>query len=124
MSSFPTPPYNPNIPIVTSAGGTTVAYKDPNSPESLMKKVTLLNAQTAVDRKFDSTTPTHEGFCSFCPTELRGFSSPTIPFVFILFILLLVFLLVPKFVPSRYRSFVFILLFLLFSVSFYSFYFY
>ena len=49
----PTPSFNPNIPIISSAGGTNVAYKDPNSPESIMKSTTLLRAQTAVDTKYD-----------------------------------------------------------------------
>jgi uncharacterized membrane protein len=49
----PTPSFNPNIPIISSAGGTTSAYKDPNSPESIMKATTLLQAQTAVDSTYD-----------------------------------------------------------------------
>jgi hypothetical protein len=49
----PTPSYNPNIPIISSAGGTSLAYKDPNSPESIMKKTTLLQAQTSVDTSYD-----------------------------------------------------------------------
>jgi hypothetical protein len=85
MSSFPTPPYNPNIPIVTSEGGTTVAYRDPNSPESLMKRVALLNAQATVDRKFDSTTPTHEPFQMYDPTPSYIYRS--IIFLCILFFL-------------------------------------
>lgn len=64
----PTPSYNANIPVVTSAGGTNNAYKDPNSPESILKKTTELNAQTAVDTKFDAAmSPYHEeGFQSKC----------------------------------------------------------
>ena len=54
MSTLPpTPSYNPHIPIITSEGGSPAAYKDPNSPESLMKKTTLLKAQTAVDTAYD-----------------------------------------------------------------------
>ena len=49
----PTPSYNANIPVVTSSGGTSAAYKDPNSPESIMKKTTLVQAQTAVDTTYD-----------------------------------------------------------------------
>lgn len=61
----PTPSYNANIPVITSAGGTNYAYKDPNSPESILKKTTELNAQTAVDTKFDAAmSPYHEGFAS------------------------------------------------------------
>ena len=54
MSTLPpTPTYNPNIPIISSAGGTAVAYKDPNSPESIMKETTLLQAQSIVDTTYD-----------------------------------------------------------------------
>jgi hypothetical protein len=62
----PTPSYNANIPVVTAAGGTESAYKDPNSPESILKKTTELNAQTAVDTKFDAAmSPYHEeGFAA------------------------------------------------------------
>lgn len=67
----PTPSYNANIPVVTSEGGTNIAYKDPNSPESILKKTTELNAQVAVDTKFDvATSPYYEGFQRFqgnCP---------------------------------------------------------
>lgn len=49
----PTPSFNANIPIISSAGGTSVAYKDPNSPESIMKATTLLQAQAAVDSTYD-----------------------------------------------------------------------
>jgi hypothetical protein len=65
----PEPSYNANIPIISSAGGTKAAYADPNSPESIMKKTTLLNAQTAVDTKYDvnpatvTTLNEKEGFC-------------------------------------------------------------
>ncbi len=67
--------YNPNVPVVTSAGGTTVAYKDPNSPESILRKTAALNAQANVDTQFDNTTPayatagsdvTKEGFSDGC----------------------------------------------------------
>lgn len=63
MSTLPpTPSYNPNIPVVTSSGGTSAAYKDPNSPESIMKKATLVNAQAAVDTTFDVNPAAAEGF--------------------------------------------------------------
>ena len=63
----PEPTYNPNIPIISSAGGTSVAYKDPNSPESIMKKTTLVHAQGAVDTKYDVNMQavTTEGFCDY-----------------------------------------------------------
>lgn len=54
MSTLPPEPsYDPNIPIISSAGGTSVAYLDPNSPESIMKKTTLVQAQGRVDTKYD-----------------------------------------------------------------------
>jgi len=63
MSTLPPKPsYNPNIPIISSAGGTSVAYKDPNSPESIMKKTTEVNAQAAVDTSYDVNVPAHESF--------------------------------------------------------------
>ena len=49
----PTPSFNPNIPIVSSAGGKKESYNDPNSPESILKKLTTLRAQSAVDTKYD-----------------------------------------------------------------------
>jgi hypothetical protein len=45
--------YDPNVPIVTPGGGTEAAYKDPNSPESIMKKVAQTDAQAKVDRVYD-----------------------------------------------------------------------
>lgn len=54
MSTLPpTPSFNANVPVVTSSGGTSSAYKDPNSPESIMRKTTLVKAQAAVDTSFD-----------------------------------------------------------------------
>jgi len=54
MSTLPpNPSFNPNIPIVSSAGGTSAAYKNPNSPESIMKNLATLQVQTAVDQKYD-----------------------------------------------------------------------
>ena len=71
----PTPSYNANIPVVTAAGGTNYAYKDPNSPESILKKTTELNAQTAVDTKFDAAmSPYHEGFA----TGIRQWLTPSL----------------------------------------------
>jgi hypothetical protein len=66
MSTLPPEPsYDPNIPIISSAGGTSVAYLDPNSPESIMKKTTLVQAQGRVDTKFDvDLKKVKEKFCS------------------------------------------------------------
>ena len=54
MANVPT--YDPNVPIVTPGGGTEAAYKDPNSPESIMKKVAQTDAQAKVDRIYDVQT--------------------------------------------------------------------
>ena len=54
MSTLPpTPSYDPNVPIVSPAGGTSSAYKDPNSAESIMRKTAQLNVQSIVDSKYD-----------------------------------------------------------------------
>jgi uncharacterized membrane protein len=87
----PTPSYNPNIPIISSAGGTSVAYKDPNSPESIMKATTLLQAQAAVDSTYDvdvsKLDKKKEGFRSLG----RRRNDSRILYLFILFILALLF---------------------------------
>jgi hypothetical protein len=72
MSTLPPEPtYNPNIPIISSAGGTAVAYKDPNSPESIMKKTTLAQAQSQVDTKYDvNLAAVKEGFQVYTPTDV------------------------------------------------------
>ncbi len=44
------------MPVVTPAGGTAVAYKDPNSPEAILRKTAALNAQARVDSQFDNST--------------------------------------------------------------------
>jgi hypothetical protein len=60
MSTLPpTPTYNSNVPVVSSAGGGSAAYKDPNSPESIMKKTATLDVQTKVDSSYDVA----EGYC-------------------------------------------------------------
>jgi hypothetical protein len=73
MSTLPPEPtYNANIPIISSAGGTAVAYKDPNSPESIMKKATLVQAQGQVDTKYDVNLDavSKEGFQVSTPTDV------------------------------------------------------
>ena len=90
----PTPSYNPNIPIISSAGGTSVAYKDPNSPESIMKATTLLQAQAAVDSTYDvdvsKLDKKKEGFKAFKAFSKRRNDS-RILYLFIVFILALLF---------------------------------
>jgi hypothetical protein len=71
MSTLPPEPtYNPNVPVISSAGGTAAAYKDPNSPESIMKKTTLAKAQGQVDTKFDVNLAAVEGFQVGTMTEV------------------------------------------------------
>ena len=79
----PTPSFNPHIPIITSSGGTAVAYKDPNSPESIMKKTTLVQAQAAVDSTFDVDL-----------AKVEGFSSKGLSHIYFVAILLLVILII------------------------------
>lgn len=66
MASTLPPPANVDtrIPIVTPNGGSAAAYKDPNSPESIMKKTHSMNVQTKVDGKYDVAVSPYEGFCS------------------------------------------------------------
>lgn len=85
MSTLPpTPKYDPNIPIISSAGGTSVAYKDPKSPESIMKKTTLLQAQTNVDTKYDVDLKAVEGYRRF---SKRSRSSPILYFFIFLLVI-------------------------------------
>jgi uncharacterized membrane protein len=87
----PTPSYNPNIPIISSAGGTSVAYKDPNSPESIMKATTLLQSQAAVDSTYDvdvsKIKKQNEGFRAFSKRR----NDSRILYLFIVFILAVLF---------------------------------
>jgi uncharacterized membrane protein len=91
----PTPSFNANIPIISSAGGTTAAYKNPNSPESIMKATTLLQAQAAVDSTYDvdvskiDKDKKKEGFRGVLRKKSRNDSR--ILYLFILFILAILF---------------------------------
>ena len=79
MSTLPPEPkYNPNVPVITPGGGTTAAYKDPNSPESIMKKVAETQAQANVDSRYD----VKEGFQMYRHHHLL------LPFLFLLLIVL------------------------------------
>jgi hypothetical protein len=87
----PTPSYNPNVPIVTSAGGTTAAYKDPNSPESILRKTAETQAQAAVDSKFDvAQSPYKQGFKDF-RNKVSGARPTLLTFIILLFVILVVF---------------------------------
>jgi len=52
---FPNPSYNKNIPVVTANGGRLESYNDPTSPESLLSQIVKLQAQAAMDTKYDTT---------------------------------------------------------------------
>ena len=58
----PQQPIDTSIPIVSSGGGNPAAYKDPKSPESIMRKAKTMQVQAQVDSQFDSNEPTHESF--------------------------------------------------------------
>jgi hypothetical protein len=49
----PAPLVNRDVTVITSAGGSNEAYNDPNSPESIMKKVVKTEAQSITDTRFD-----------------------------------------------------------------------
>ena len=49
----PEPTFNKNVPVISSAGGTADAYKDPKSPESIMRNTAMIEAQSSVNAKYD-----------------------------------------------------------------------
>lgn len=62
----PTPLVNRDVPVITSAGGGSAAYKDPNSPESIMKKTTQTEAQSITDTRFDVPP---DAFTNYMPMQ-------------------------------------------------------
>jgi hypothetical protein len=79
MSTLPPKPtFDPNVPVVTPGGGTSAAYKDPNSPESIMRKTAETQAQARVDSRFD----VKESYCGYRTHNLL------LPFLFLLIIVL------------------------------------
>jgi len=93
MSTLPPEPsYDPNIPIISSAGGTSVAYQDPNSPESIMKKTTLVHAQGQVDTKYDvDLKKVKEKFCSYSLSSERKKETIYILYGFVTLLLMTLF---------------------------------
>jgi len=95
MSTLPpTPSYNPNVPVVTSSGGTSAAYNDPNSPESIMKKTTLVKAQAAVDTTFDvnhDDPAVKEGFKGGFRGRKRGKNDRYVSIFFLIALLFMLF---------------------------------
>jgi hypothetical protein len=118
MSTLPpTPSYNPNVPIVTSAGGTTAAYKDPNSPESILRKTSQTQAQAAVDSKYDvAQTPYKQGFKNF-KGRISGARPTLLTFIILLFIVLIVFKSL-KFVAKLFLTSLAVILLLILIVYF------
>jgi len=49
----PEPTFSKNVPVISSAGGTADAYKDPKSPESIMRNTAMIEAQSSVNAKYD-----------------------------------------------------------------------
>ena len=47
------PTFNPNIPLLTPNAGNPNAYKDPKSPESILRNLTQINVQGQADSVFD-----------------------------------------------------------------------
>jgi hypothetical protein len=85
----PTPSFNKNVPVVTPGGGSSLAYKDPNSPESILRNTATLQAQALVDTKYDvNTSPYHEGF----KLNLRRRHRPYNSYILILLTLFLFFI--------------------------------
>lgn len=113
----PNPSFNPNVPIVTSAGGTTAAYKDPNSPESILRKTTEVQAQAAVDSKFDVAQSAYtQGFKNF--TRKSSGARPTLlTFIILLFIVLVVFKTL-KFVAKVFIASIAVILILILIIRF------
>ena len=76
-----------DVPVVTADGATAAAYKDPNSPESIMRRAKTAEVQAAVDSKYDNNTSPYEGFKTsdissmiFTDTMSYGFIRPLIPY--------------------------------------------
>jgi hypothetical protein len=87
----PAPPVNRDIPVITSAGASSAAYNDPTSPESIMKKTTLVQAQGITDTRFDVPEDAFKNYSVF----------QTIPLWLIFNTFLILLLLLPK---SRIRG--------------------
>lgn len=83
----PTPSFNKNVPVVTPAGGTEAAYKDPNSPESILRNTASLQAQVAVDQKYDvATSPYYEPFSDYNNSSVIQILLSLIVLIFIMLV--------------------------------------
>ena len=106
MSTLPPKPvFDPNVPIVSSAGGSTAAYKDPTSAESIMRKTATVNAQAIVDSQFDVA----EGFI---PNQLRK-NQFLLSFLLLLFFYIVVYKFVQEEARPIFIGFIMLLLLLI-----------
>ena len=89
----PTPSFNPNIPILGPRGGKKDSYIDPNSPESILKKITTLQVQAAVDTKYDvARSPYYEETESFTnPSSFPDVIRILLVFIIAIFCMLVVY---------------------------------
>ena len=72
MSTLPSErPISKDVPVVTADGGTAIAYKDPNSPESIMRRAKTAEVQASVDSKYDTNVNAYEGFLCQCQKHIR-----------------------------------------------------
>jgi hypothetical protein len=104
-------PIDTNIPVVTPEGGTSMAYQDPNSPESIMKKTAEANVQAIVDQQYDTQSNPYEkkkeGFKSKLFRSNKNYSSLSkffpFNFDFLFNIVIILIAIVLYFVPSLKR---------------------
>jgi len=111
MSTLPpTPPYNPNVPVVTAAGGRAESYADPTSPESILRKTATLKAQTSVDTKYDVAVSPYDGFQDMSRNKY-------LQYIILAFIIVgLILLFGKKSLPSYKKIFIVCIIILLFLI--------
>lgn len=78
----PSPTFDPNVPVVSSAGGGSAAYKDPKSPESILRKTATLDAQAKMDSRYDVA----EGYRTKTKKKSNGST-----FLFLIFFILILY---------------------------------
>ncbi len=94
MSTLPPEPViNPNLPIVTSNAGNPAAYKDPNSPESIMKKSAKLNEQANEDSRYDIVQGFRSKIKSKSTSKEQKKSNSSTPLALIITLIIVVFII-------------------------------
>jgi hypothetical protein len=64
LDAFPNLSVNKRVPVITPEGANPAAYDDPNSPESILRRVRQTEVQAQIDRKYDvPVSPYQESFC-------------------------------------------------------------